>query len=217
MTEEQAKTITPTNTPANTITQGPDGTIHWIYEFSFWKNPSILITTWKVLMLSTAFPFLLVFFLTLAEEGFMEALGVAVPIFGMIALGVSVLMGIAYLIVGLIYGGKYIVLFRMDEKGIDHIQLQKQYDKARAMGLLTAAIGLAGGSLTTAGAGLLSASRQSMHTTFSKVRSVKVKERRNILYLNENLNHNQVYIGDEDFAFVRDYILSRCPKNIRIR
>ena len=63
-------------------------------------------------------------------------------------------------------------------------------------------------------AGLLAASRQSLHTAFAKVRKIRIDERRGVIHLAERLTRNQVYAAPEDFAFVRDFILARCPRAV---
>ncbi len=47
---------------------------------------------------------------------------------------------------------------------------------------------------------------------FAKVRKVRIDERRGVIHLAEKLTRNQVYAAPEDFAFVRDFILARCPR-----
>ena len=31
-----------------------------------------------------------------------------------------------------------------------------------------------------------------------------------VIYVNETLEHNQIYVDDADFDFVRNYIIERC-------
>ncbi|MBI0583513.1 MAG: zinc ribbon domain-containing protein [Methanomassiliicoccus sp.] len=198
------------------IVEDRNGSLSWAYELSFWKNPTILITVFKVMLISLSFVVLLTFLLALAD-GPADAAMFALTMFGIGAAIMTVLMVTAYVIVGLSYGGRYRVLFKMSDKGVHHIQLKKQYDRAAAFGLLTALAGLAGGNLTAAGAGLMSASRQSMYTEFADVRSIKVNRRRNVIYLSEGLAHNQVYAEDEDLPRIQAYILDHCPQGVRVR
>jgi len=191
------------------------GTYNWMYEFSLWKNPSVFITVYKVMLISLAFPALLMFFLTL-EEGVEEAFKL---LFAMIGYGIILITGltiVAYVFLGILYGGRYYVLFKMDAKGINHIQLEKQYKKAQALGFLTALTGVSAGSLSAGGAGLLAASRQSLYTSFKKVKSIKICPGRNTIYLNESMARNQIYATKEEFQFVKEYILKNCPKNVRV-
>jgi hypothetical protein len=94
--------------------------------------------------------------------------------------------------------------------------LKKQFAKAQALGFLTALAGLAGGNLTAAGAGLMAATKQSQYSTFAKIKSIKIKEKRNTIYLNEFPVHNQIYAPAENFSDIKEYIISHCPKNVKI-
>ena len=197
------------------ITKSETGSYHWMYEFSFWKNPAVLITAYKVLLIALAVPALLMFFLTLGD-GMEEAFKILITMIGYGIVLMTVLLIVAYIVLGFMYGGKYYVLFKMDDKGVNHIQLDKQYKKAQALGFLTALIGVTAGSLSAGGAGLLGASKQSLYTNFKKVKSIKISPRRNTIYINESLKRNQIYAVKEDFQFVKEYILKNCPKNARI-
>ena len=197
------------------ITKSSEGSYNWMYEFSLWKNPAVLITVFKVLLIAMMAPALLMFFLTIGE-GIGEAVKLFVSIFGIGAVLICVLMLAGYVILSLTYGGKYYVLFKMDSKGVRHIQLDKQHKKAQALGFLTALIGAASGNISAAGAGLLGASKKSMYTNFKKVKSVKFSPRMNTIYLNETLNKNQIYVSKEDFQFVKEFILENCPEKIKV-
>jgi hypothetical protein len=201
---------------APNIIESPDGSLSWAYELSFWRNPTILITVLKVMFLSLGIVTLLAFVLALAD-GVEDAAMFALTMFGIGAAVLTALTLAAYVIIGLLYGGRYHVLFKMDRRGVHHIQLKKQYDRAAALGLLTALAGLAGGSLTAVGAGMLAASRQSMYTAFKDVTSVKIRERRNVIYLGEALAQNQVYAEAEDLPRVKAYILEHIRKDVRVR
>lgn len=186
----------------------------WVYEFSFWKNPAILITTSKVLLLGLLGPTLLMFFLTLGD-GLDEALAVTGNFLGFGLLILAVLLALAYVLLGLIYGGKYLVLFQMDDTGVDHIQLASQVKRAEAMGLLAALAGAATGNVTATGAGLMAASRHHLQTKFKKVRSIKAVRSRNTIYLNESVTRNQVYPEPGRFDEVLDHIIRHSPQNVR--
>ena len=102
--------------------------------------------------------------------------------------------------------------FEMDEHGIRHTQITKQFKRARVLSAVAVLLGARSGNISAMGAGLLSGSRQSMYSRWSSIKSVDVYPRRNLIKLNAPLNKNQIYVRDEDFAFVRQYILSHCPK-----
>jgi len=203
----------PAAPPAPGITPGRDGVLRWVHEISLWKNPTVLITTAKVLLLAASVPALLVGLLALVEgDGIGAALGSVAQVGGIVIGIVAVLLLIAYPLTAILQGGRYCVVFEMDERGVRHTQLRKQFERNQALAFVTVLAGIAAGSPQAAGAGLLAASRQSLHTAFAQVRKIRIDERRGVIHLAERLTRNQVYAAPEDFAFVRDFILARCPR-----
>ena len=95
--------------------------------------------------------------------------------------------------------------------------MKQQFDKAKALGFLTVAAGIASGKLSTIGAGLNSATRDSLSTDFDKVKKVKLSKFRNTIYVNAPLSHNQVYVRPEDLDFVLNYISERVPEDVRAK
>ena len=71
--------------------------------------------------------------------------------------------------------------------------------------------GVAGGSFSTAGAGMLAASKNASVSEFAKVRKVKPRRWLGVIKVNQLLERNQVYVRKEDFDFVYDFIKSHCP------
>ena len=131
--------------------------------------------------------------------------------FLMLLLVMLVLGAVSYLILAAMYGWSYQVLFTMDENGVEHRQMKKQFEKAEAIGWLTAAAGLATGKIGRIGTGILAATKTSTTSEFQHVRKVRVVRRRDVIYVNQLLEHNQVYAEDADFDFVRNYIEEHCP------
>ena len=187
-----------------------DGKYRWKYEMNMLTNPSIFLTVFKVFFYIVLVGFVVFGFFIYAIHGnwaglwgMAKAMLIVLAImFGLTALGV--------LVVAAVYRGKYIVLFEMDEKGIAHIQAPEQFRKAQKLGKVTAMAGAARGSVTTAGAGMLAASKNASTSEFAKVRRVKPRRWMNVIKVNMLLEKNQVYVPKEDFDFVYDYIKSRC-------
>ena len=194
------------------IVLGPDGKYRWVYELSLFKNPTILLLILKIFF----FIILGIFaFITLVEliNGDLDGDAILgnLKVFGII-LGVMVALSlISYLIYAAMVGGKYCVLFEMDERGVLHKQLAKQYKKMQVLGMLTAMMGVASGNLAMTGVGINVASNSEMYSQFDKVRKVKASKSRNLIKVNGLLYHNQVYAETEDFDFVYDFIRSRVP------
>lgn len=190
------------------VTLCADGKYRWTYEMSLFKNPTIFLLIWKIFF----FIFLGVFavvnisdFIKWGPEKALENL----PVLGYLLLGMTAVVGLGYLVYAAIMGGKYVVEFEMDEKGILHKQTASQAKKAKKIGRVTMMAGAASGSIGAAGAGM-NAQRTEMYTEFAKVVKVKAYPRRNLIKVNERFGHNQVYAAREDFEFVKDYVVSHC-------
>ena len=104
------------------------------------------------------------------------------------------------------------MIFEMDDKSVKHIQMQKQFQKSQVLSMVVVLAGVMTGNFQAAAAGMLAGSKQSSISSFEKVKSITVNEKRHVIYVNEKLSHNQVYAVPEDFIFVRDYIINRCSQ-----
>ena len=189
-----------------------DGKYRWKYEVNMYTNPAILITVFKVFFFTIVGLYAVFGFFLYVIHGDWQGLWWMTK--GMlIALGgFAVLCVLGYLVVAWMYGGKYVALFEMDEDQVKHTQLPAQFKKAQKVAFLTVLVGLLAKRPTTAGAGALAASRQSSTSEFVHVKSVKSRRRMHLIKVNQLLNRNQVYVPDEDFDFVYNYIKSHCPK-----
>lgn len=193
------------------VIMGEDGILRWVYEMNMWKNPTLVITIWKVLLLAALAPALLIFFLGL-EDGIGSAFLAFFQVMGIVAVVVTGLMLFAYPLVSVLNGGKYCVMFEMDDACVKHIQMQNQFQKSQVLAFAVTLAGAMTGNMQVAGAGMLAGSKQSSLSRFDQVRSITVHAKRHVIYVNEKLSHNQVYADSADFAFVRDAIINRCKK-----
>ena len=208
----QQETVESTTYQGREVRLCSDGKYRWMYELSLLRNPTMFLTVSKVMALSAGIVWLIMLIATAFQgdldwEQFLFLLKLIGIVLGiMIALTV-----ISLLVLAALYHGKYIAVFEMDENQVTHIQVPRQFKKAQVIGVLTALIGLASKNPTVAGAGLLSASRNTMTSTYDRVRRVKGFRKRNLIKVNQRLFKNQVYVRDEDFVFVYDFIKSHCP------
>ena len=204
--------IDPNDFTGENVTLCDDGKYRWLYQFDMLKNPVILFTTWRVLGMSFFIVWAFTLTMSLIEDGFkLDAFIGITRGFLLLGLFMCALGVVAYLIIAGQYGWRYMVVFEMDDEGITHRQMKSQFDKAKALMWLTAAVGGASGSLSTAAIGINAATRDSLSTDFDKVKKVKVSKWRNTIYVNAPFSHNQVYVKPEDFDFVLQYILGRVP------
>ena len=195
------------------IKKGDDGTYRWVYEFNMLKNPMILLTVLKIFLLVLAGMWIVFGMFRIGNDGFIGAFAAQTK---ELLIPAAILFGLsiaAYIILACIYGWKYCVLFEMNETGIRHIQMEKQYKKAQALGWLTAMAGAAAGKPGAAGTGLLAATKNEQATEFGKVNRMRVFRAFHTIKLDALLNHNQIYAEPEDYEFVLDYISKRIPKS----
>ena len=202
------------------ITLGGDGKYRWIYEMSLFRNPTIFLLVWKIFIVIALGIFLFVMLMD-ALNGYMdtERLLLDLRILAYVFIGVTALVAISCLIYAAIMGGKYIVLFTMDERGINHAQIPTQAKKARNIAAAAFVMGAASGSLGGMAGGLAAANTE-MYTSFAKTRKVRFYPRRDIIKIRQLLFRDQIYAKPEDYSFVQSYILARVPdqakpKNMR--
>ena len=190
-----------------------DGTYRWAYEFNMLKNPISLLTVLKIFLLVLVGMWIIFGLFRIGDDGFVGAFvaqtkELLIP--AAILFGLSI---VGYIILACIYGWKYCVLFEMNETGIRHIQMEKQYKKAQALGWLTAMAGAAAGKPGVMGTGLLAATKNEQATEFSKVKRLRTFRAFHTIKLDSPLNHNQIYAEPEDYDFVLNYISKRIPKD----
>lgn len=195
------------------VTLCPDGKYRWIYEMNMLKNPSILFDVWKVFGISIGI--LVAFFALLIAcdgdinmkvlSGLAETVGLLIAIFAVLSI-------LGYLLFAAISGWKYVVLFIMDEKEVVHQQMPSQVKKGQVIGALTVLVGLAAKRPGVVGTGLLAQSRTTMTSVLAHVSRLIPCRRMNLIKVNQLLAKNRVYVPDEDFDFVYDFLCQHCVK-----
>jgi hypothetical protein len=188
-----------------------DGKYRWVYEMNMLTNPTIFLTVFKIYFYIILVGWLVFgFFLYVIHGDWPGFWGMGKAM--LVALAVmAVLTALGVLGLAAIYGGKYVVLFEMDEQEIKHIQLPKQFKKAQAVSVLTSLVGIAAKKPTMVGTGMLTAGKNASTSEFKNVRRIKARRRLHLIKVNQLLNKNQIYVPDEDFDFVLEYIRSHCP------
>lgn len=121
-----------------------------------------------------------------------------------------VLIIMSYGILAIMYGGKYIVLFEMDDKGIRHSQQSGQFKKAQAVAWVSTFASVATGDVIGGiGRGLFLGTNNSTYTTFADTTKCTARRKLHDIQLSEGLMQNHIYADDEDFDFVLNYIMVR--------
>ena len=195
------------------VTLYPDGKYRWVYEVPMLKNPSILVDVYKVLGISFGLVWLFNVLLIGCEEGLSLSSLWGFSSGFLILMAVFAVIGyVAYVIVAWTYGWKYVVLFEMDEKEVKHQQMSRQVKKAKVLGALTALAGAAGGQPGVVGSGILASTRFSSTSVLKNVARLVPCRRMNLIKVNQLLNKNRIYVPDEDFDFVYDFLCQHCTK-----
>ena len=194
------------------VTLYPDGKYRWVYEVPMLKNPSILFDVYWVLGISFGLVWLFNVLLIGCEGDLsLESLWDFSSVFLILMLVFAVIGYVAYVIVAWTYGWKYVVLFTLDEKEVVHQQMPHQMKKAKVLGALTALAGAAAGKPGVVGSGILASSRSTSTSVLAHVKSIKARRRLNLIKVNQLLNKNRVFVPDEDFDFVYDFLCQHCP------
>lgn len=188
-----------------------DGKYRWTYPLDMLKNPSILFVLLKIFGILLSIPLLIALISAAANNDWQKIWDGFIKIWLIVMVVFFVIILISYLIVVWMNGGKYVVNFTMDEKRLIHEQVPVQYERARKVGILAALVGIFAKRPVAAGAGALAASRDTSVSVFDKVRRIKPRRGQNLIKVNQSLERNQVYVPDEDFDFVLDFIRKHCP------
>jgi len=197
----------------NRVKLYPDGKYRWVYEVPMLRNPTILIDVLKVLAISFGIVWLFVLIL-LAFSGDLswDSFWSLTSVFLLIIIGFFVLGTLSYVILAWSYGWKYVVLFTLDEQQVVHQQMPRQVKKAQLIGELTSLVGALAGRPGVVGTGILASSRTSSTSELAKVRRIIPRRSINLIKVNQLLNKNRVFVCDEDFDLVYNYLCEHCPQ-----
>ncbi len=199
--------------------QGPDGSYRWIHEVRLLTDTLLPATLIKICLLASLAPPLLLAFLSLIEGTFLRDYPAFIKVFAITA---GILMGLCliayYLVFVPVMGGRYTVVFEMDEDGISHIEMPKKTDKMFVLNTLGVMAGIASGNLSVAGANLMAASRKRMYTGFKNVRKIILYRKKGAMKLVANdMTRNLIYAPSQDLERVYQMILERCPRGTRVK
>ena len=177
--------------------------LRWSYAIDLWRQP-ILIRPLVIMM--AVFVAFIAITATIAGgfTAFLWALG------GGLAFTV-VVVGLTYLIMGLIHRGQYIFLFEMDETGVLNQSAPRQNKKARSLKSATVIAGYALGNSALRDAGRNAGSSE-FYSRFSEVKKVKSVRKHNLIRVHSPFVRNQIYASPEQYGFVWECITSRCGK-----
>lgn len=194
------------------VTLCNDGKYRWVYDMNLYTNPTILLVVLKIFFWIIVGTWLFISLVTCCTSRHVwDDVCDFTWVFALIGVGFLAFCTMCYYLFALFVGGKYCVLFEMDEGGVMHKQMPYNTKKSKVIGYVTALAGVATGKAAMVGSGLHVAAKTQQHSDFKRVRSIEVYRRRNVIKVNSPFNYNQVYARDEDFDFVLEFIKSHIP------
>ena len=196
---------------AERVTLCQDGKYRWVYDVNLFTNPTVFFDVVKVMLLSLVIMVAIVLLIGLLGGDLdWDLVKSMVTGFGLGSLFVIGLSLVGYLVYAIWVGGKYTVLFILDENEVVHKEFGKTLEKAKIIGELTMMAGAASGRVGTIGTGMLAKSRTSMTTELKHVRRLIPRRWMNTIKVNQLLSKNRVYVKKEDFDFVYNFLCEHC-------
>lgn len=124
------------------------------------------------------------------------------------ALGlIAALFLLSFLLVMILYGGKYAPGFIVDETGIVNYTQEKQTKRNRVVNGLLIALGAISGNPTAMGTGMIAQSRQVVRLKWKKIRKVRYDAKRHtILVRGAYTEKIAVFCTPENYPLVSEYV-----------
>lgn len=191
----------------------------WEHDINLLKDTSIVITVWKIVTLVSFFPVFILLVCELLDGDLnLETLGEIGKVYFLIAGIMTGLLLFSYYIFFLpIKGIHYLIIFEMDDIGINHIMGKKQRKKAKILSWVGTIFGIMAKSPTVVGSSVIAGSRQSMYTKFKDIKKIIVYTKRSKLKLiSKDLTRNIIYTSKEDFEEIYEYIKDKSNKKVEI-
>lgn len=186
-----------------------EGKCCWIYELDMKGNKSLFKLCMKVVMGITGV--MAVFLLGL---DIFKGSGIklkTIELLLAIFTAVLVITELAYAYIARKYHDHYAMVYEMDDDGIKFSQIEDQKKITEAVGLFAAAAGALSGNYGMIGSAL-AAGTDSIYTPFSKVHTITEKRKDNLIEIYWSVMMNIIYVDDEHYDLVLEYIKERCPQ-----
>ena len=188
-----------------------DGKYRWTHPLDLKKNPTILILVYKLFGIFFSIPLLYLVVRAAIEGDWARDWDNSIKIWLIVMAVFAVIVYLSYRIVVGLYGGKYIVHFTMDSGQLTYRQDAVQEERSRKFGLLVFLVGLVSEEPSTMGQGMYLASG-SVHTApLDKIRRIRPCRSQQLIKLSQGLFQNRVYVQDEDFDRILDFLRQHCP------
>ena len=190
----------------NAIFEEEDGTYDWIYCMNMMKDRSMFSFYFKVVGLCFLPIVIMMIWMAASSRLSLSTFLITMLSFG----GVLLVVVFAIWLVNTMYGGKYMLIYQMNNEGITFSQTTDQAAMTRAVAAASAAVSAADGNTggVISGTGM-TLRANAYHSKFEKVRSVKGKRADNLIWVKEGITTYTMYAPLEDAAFVKEYVRVR--------
>lgn len=193
----------------NAIFEEEDGTYDWIYCMNMMKNTSMMKFIFKVVAICFIPVTAVLLFLSWGSDDFAMMVGILAACFGVVML--ITLFSIWF--VNTIYKGSYMLVYQMNNDAIMFSQTTDQAAMTRTIAGASAAVNAAGNNIGGVIAGTGLAMSPNVHIAkFAKVSSVRGNRADHLIWVNTFLQSLMIYVPDEFYDFVWNYIRERCDR-----
>jgi len=185
-----------------------EGKYQWIYRLDMKNNKSIFMLVLKVILFSFGLVFALLLFLDL------KAGNSIIPTLTMMGGILAVLLAItfvSYKIVAHSYKNVYGMVYEMDDEGIRFSQVEDQQQFTDLVSRFAAFAGAVSHNYGLMGTAF-ALTDNSAYSDFSKVTKIVEKRQDNLIEVISPFLLNMVYVEEEHYDFVLEFIRERCPK-----
>ena len=193
----------------NVLFREEDGTYDWIYCMNMMKNTSMMKFIFKVVAICFIPVTAMLLFLSWGSDEFAMMVGILAACFGVVML--ITLFSVWF--VNTIYKGSYMLVYQMNNDAIMFSQTTDQAAMTRTIAGASAAVNAAGNNIGGVIAGTGLAMSPNVHIAkFAKVSSVRGNRADNLIWVNTFLQSLMIYVPDEFYDFVWNYIRERCDR-----
>ncbi len=188
----------------------------WVYDVNLWKDTILPVMFIRILLLAALAPALVLFAVTALEGEPGKGLLLFIQVYGMTACGLIALFIVVYPVFIVIKGGRYSILFEMDDHGIRHIEMPRTARRSEVMSWAGFAAGVLAKNPTLMGSSLLAGSKSQSYSAFQNVRKIIHHKRKGVMRLIcRDMTRNLIYLHPADAEFVGKFITEHCKKDVQ--
>ena len=130
---------------------------------------------------------------------------------GGLAVGMTILSLLGYAVYAAISGGKYNMLFFMNDTLVVHMAMPKEAKRGDRINDIAVLLGALTGNPTLTGMGMANYRRNTLTSHFSDVKSIVQDRPHDLIKVRAGLKFNQIYASPAQYDFVLSHIASHCP------